>query len=106
MLPITLQMQIDLSAAAHKREIAEGFAKLRGELLPERKPTQQELYLQAMMERMRPAPDPLHRQQMHAGYWNPYLNPLQSANAAWNNYGLASGRSTGGGWLGLGTPWF
>jgi hypothetical protein len=34
MLPITLQMEIDLSAAAHKREIAEGFAKLRAKLLP------------------------------------------------------------------------
>lgn len=34
-LPLHLQMEIDLSAQAHAREIAEGFAKLRGELAPE-----------------------------------------------------------------------
>jgi hypothetical protein len=33
-LPLTLQMEIDISADAHKREIAEGFAKAREKLLP------------------------------------------------------------------------
>lgn len=34
MLPLDIQMQIDLSAMAHSREIAEGFAKARERLLP------------------------------------------------------------------------
>ena len=34
MLPIEIQMQIDLTAAAHKREVAEGFAKAKERLLP------------------------------------------------------------------------
>ena len=33
-LPLTLQMEIDLSVMAHKRELAEGFAKLRERVLP------------------------------------------------------------------------
>jgi hypothetical protein len=38
-LPLEIQMQIDLTAAAHKREIAEGFAKLRAKLTPEPAPS-------------------------------------------------------------------
>jgi hypothetical protein len=42
-LPLLVQMQIDLTVQAHQREIAEGFAKLRAELLPESEPSHLDL---------------------------------------------------------------
>lgn len=51
-LPLEIQMQIDLTAAAHKREIAEGFAKLRGRLLPEPSPDPMRAAMQSMQAMM------------------------------------------------------
>lgn len=44
MLPIDIQMQIDITAQMHKREIAEGFAKLRENLTPKQEPSLMTLY--------------------------------------------------------------
>jgi hypothetical protein len=60
-LPLEIQMQIDLTAQAHKRELSDAFAKLRASLTPPQ-----------------PAPDPMRQaslQSMLAAQQspNPYL---------------------------------
>lgn len=100
-LPRHIQMEIDLSAAAHQREIAEGFAKLRAKLLPEPKPDPQAEMMRALLN------GALHwnaqqTRDMQPGN-GPMINPLQAQNAAWQCNG---GANIYAGWMGLGTPWF
>jgi hypothetical protein len=97
-LPIVLQMRIDLSAAAHKREIAEGFARLSKKLSPTPKgPTLQDLcrnvFNDADWQRR------MASQQMAA---------YQGANSAWGKStvsGLGGTLSPCGGWLLGGWHW-
>lgn len=73
-LPLMLQMEIDISAAAHKREVAEGFATLRKKLIPpepERRGNPYDAYLQ----------DALLNMGMNGG--NPYRVGLGAQAVGW-----------------------
>lgn len=80
LLPITMQMEIDLSAQAHQQEIAEGFAKLRAELLspqPAPEPDQWRALMLSTQNALANDPYASIRQvQMMGGYWSPLANAL------------------------------
>lgn len=84
-LPLLIQMQIDLTAQAHSREIAQGFAKLRAKLLPEPKPSRvdmafmfanafSDVYLRGAGLQAALYPSQNAMMQLH---------PLQAANTFW-----------------------
>lgn len=92
-LPLQLQMEIDLSAAAHKREVAEGFAKLRSELLPAPKDDR------ILNESMKLEQLALGLFNMGMNSPNPYLNGLYTRNA------LMPANLASQGWFGSFSPW-
>lgn len=83
-------MEIDISAAWHKREIAEGFAKLRAKLLPEPEPDQWRAYGLALQNALVGNQyTSLERAQMMASRdWNPYGNALAAAQSQVNMYAM------------------
>jgi hypothetical protein len=90
MLPIEIQMQIDITAAAHQREIAGKFAALRKQLLPEPIRTHQDPW--RAMTNAELARLLSHQQAALEPYPYPHLMSLnQLANAANDmGHGLAS----------------
>jgi hypothetical protein len=80
MLPIEIQMQIDISAASHKQAISEGFAKLRAKLLPELPPDPMRAFMEAMTNSQMS-----YLQSQLAPYNGPAINlPLQQNSEYWS----------------------
>jgi hypothetical protein len=102
-LPLTLVMEIELSAAAHKRDVADGFAKLREQLLP---PIQesQEAALQRMLMNMHPAQQMrMHADMLGASAQGLYWAGIQgnSAPSTFTNCWASTSA-----WFGPYRPWF
>jgi hypothetical protein len=83
MIPLTIQMEIDLSAAAHQRDIAAGFAKLRKKLLPEPAPDPMRAFMYAMNNAA--AWGSMMHQNQLAPANGLYPSQLQMANSAWDH---------------------
>jgi hypothetical protein len=110
MLPFTLTMEIDLSAAAHKREVSEGFAKLRAELLPEPKPDFYAAALRGLLgvtdaaqwrglqADLMPQQLPLYQNMMGGVSWPIQGNALASNNANPYTGGLGAALGLHGLW--------
>lgn len=80
-LPLHLQMEIDIHAGMHKRDVAEGFAKLRKKLMPEPpRSSAEDLFRNVWSDvTQRYLNDArLQGSLMQTGY---LANPLQAANA-------------------------
>jgi hypothetical protein len=96
MLPLNLQMEIDISAAAHKREIAAGFARLRERLLPPEEPSPLASLMNALGNNYVVSPEMARRMAAQQNV-NPYgVNQLMAANADWGQAALVGASS---GWF-------
>ena len=83
MLPLAIQMQIELSVAAHKREVTEGFARLRAKLLPEPKQEAGAAFRLAFLQAMMNAPPNYAQAQLAPSSGNPYSMSSLGNAALW-----------------------